>query len=403
MGEQFVPNITVKGQIKKLPEDLQFQAVQRTLELMLNKKLLREHIAKLEKDLKEMHFVFHETPMLSFKSKKQFVDESPYVSQSGEEFLARVFRKTVCKGVFFMILLMVMKFAAVSMHLDVLEEMDAFVSGHFFLTAAIILAGCVMLSMAEIVQRDKTNAAEIKRINRETAIYNKDVDKQNKERSQKNLQAKEDDKVRRAKEEKVYQTKRDELKKLLNACKTADKKTIDDLEEMQNRNVLPGIFFVDGNRVLPMVYDLMQTRVVTKLYDLDGALEKVRSMILEEEKMNRIQEIVNNTAQTVGELKSLNCGIQGVHYKLDSLDSQMSSLVLSQERMNAALADARQSNQEVVAAIERQSNNLTAQNKVLASSIDKSIRDNSLGQYFYDASLFGTHINAKNLKKLVEG
>ncbi len=410
MAEQLIPRITMAEQIIKLPEELQFQAVKQTMELMANKKFMGEQKAKLGHKLTEMRFVFRESPTIPFKATKKLREEAPYVSQTKEEFGARVLRKTVSKVIFVMVLLMAVKFVEVYRHTAVLEQAGNFVTEHFLMVVGGILAGCVALSAIEVSHRDSVNASKLKRINDKIAIYNRNIDKQNAEIQRKNLQTWEADKKRRAEEEKRYQIKRREVQKLLASYEKAHQEVLDDIAQLRERNVMPRMFFEDGNKMLPVVYYLMQTREVTKLYDLDGALEKARSIIQEEKMSGLVQQIVNNTAQMVGQLNTLNSRMQGVYDKLDSLGCQMSYLATSQDRMNAMLTDVCQSSREAVvamesqkSALEAQSRALTAQNKDLAGRIDKSIRENSLGRYVYDTSLFGTTINAKEIKKFVEG
>ncbi len=403
MAEQLIPRITMAEQIIKLPEELQFQAVKQTMELMANKKLMGEQKTKLGHKLTEMRFVFRETPAIPFKATKKLREEAPYVSQTREEFWARVLRKTVSKVIFVMVLLMAVKFVAVYRHTVILEQAGNFVTEHFLMVVGGILAGCAALSAVEVSHRDSVNASKLKRINDNISIYNRNIDKQNAEIQRKNLQTREADKKRRAEEEKRYQIKRREVQKLLASYEKAHQEVLDDIAQLRERNVMPRMFFEDGNKMLPVVYYLMQTREVTKLYDLDGALEKARSIIQEEKMSGLVQQIVNNTAQMVGQLNALNSRMQEVYDKLDSLGGQMSYLVTSQDRMNVMLTDVCQSSREAVAAIESQKSALEAQNKDLAGRIDKSIRENSLGRYVYDTSLFGTTINAKDIKKFVEG
>lgn len=403
MGEQLIPKATVSGQIIKLPEDLQFEAVRQTMELMTDKKLLEEYIAKQRAELQRLpeHCVFQATPAIPYKNKKKLKNEAAYVSQSSGEFWVRVFRKTCSNAVFLMVLLMAVKFAADCFYIDMLKQISEFISGNFLLVAGYVLAGCAILSTAEILFKDKSYSARLKKKNNEIKKDNAAIDKQNQEILKKNQQAQEEDKKRYAIEEKIHQTKREELKKLLNACEDAYNTVISGITQLQGQNVLPGMFFEDGNRMLSVVYYLMQNRITTKLYDLDGALEKARNMLLDEKRMELEQQKVNLLAQSVSQLQSLNSSMQDVQCKLDSLNTQVSSLTISQAQMNAMLADVSTSNNAVVAAIESQSNAMKEQNKALVSSIDKSIRNNPID--IYDTSLFGTHINAKDIKKFVEG
>lgn len=410
MAEQLIPRIVMEEQIIRLPEDLQFQAVKQTMELMANKKFMGEQKVKLERELNQMRFVFRETPKSPLRALKKLIEEAPYVSQTDEEFWARVLRKTVSKGIFLVVLLMAVKFMAAYRHTMILEQISSFATEHFLMVVGAILTGCAVLSVIEVSYRDGVNSSKLKSINGEIFKDNKEIEKQNAEIQQENLQKKIADEKRRAEEERNYQTKRSQKQRLLKSYEMAYCEVLSDIAQLKERNVMPSMFFEDDNEVLPKVYDIMQTRVATELYGGDGALEKARIRLQEERMMAAVHQIEVNTGQAAKRLDELNKSMQGVHGKLDSLDYRMSSLVMSQNHLNAMLGDVCRSNQDIATAIEsqrsaleRHSYDLAAQNKMLASSIDKSIRENSLGKYVYDPSLFGTRINAKEIKKAVEG
>lgn len=410
MAEQLIPRITMAEQIIKLPEELHFPAVKQTRELMANKKFMEEQIKKLKRELAQMSFVFRATPKVPLIPLKKLIEETPYVSQTTEEFGARVLRKTVSKGIFLVVLLIVVKFVAAYRYTMILEQASNFVTEHFLMAVGAILAGCAVLSAIEVSYRDSVNSSELKRINDESIIDNRKRDRQNAESQQENLRRENEDEKRRAEEERNYQIKRREVQKLLVSYEKAHQEVLADIAQLRERNVMPRMFFEDGNEMLPVVYDIMQTRVATKLYDWDGAMEKARIRLQEERMMAAVHQIEVNTSQAAKHLNELNKGIRGVHEKLDSLDGRLSSLVISQNQLNAMLGDVCRSSQDIVeavkdqrSALERHSYDLAAQNKMLASSIDKSIRENSLGKYVYDPSLFGTWINAKEIKKAVEG
>lgn len=354
MGAQLLAKTTMKGQLVKLSEEMQFEMVRQTMELMIHKKLLEEQKAKIEKELAGMYFVFHKTPEIPFKSKKTLEDESPYVSQSTGEFLTRVFRNTCSKGVFFVVLFMTIKFMTSCLNINVLDKVSNFISAKFLVLVLVVLMGCGLLSAAEILYKDKKNGSELEKINSKIAVYNRSIEQQNAVIRQKNLKAEEEDRKRRVMEEQLYQKKRRELQKRLQICKESYQKVLTGLAKIKERNVMPDMFFEEDNKLLSVVYYLMQNRITAKLYGTDGALEKARGMLQEKAMMNLVQQIVDNTARTVGQLDLLNSKISGVHDKLDSLGGQMESLSKSQKQMNCVLSDVSQSSQKTAVAIENQ-------------------------------------------------
>lgn len=354
MEHRVLTRTTVKGQLVKLTEEMQFEMVRQTMELMIHKKLLEEEKAKIEKELAGMHFIFGETSMIPLENKKALEEEAPYVSQSSGEFLARVFCNACSKGIFFIILLMAVKFAADCFKIVSLSKIGGFISGHFLLTIGGVLAGCVMLSVAEISHRDKKNASELKKKNSKIANDNRNIEQQNAVIRQKNLKSQEEDRKRRVKEEQLYQKKRREVQERLQACKESYEKVLSGIAQIRQRNVMPDMFFEEGNQLLPLVYYLMQNHIITKLYGTDGALEKARSMLQDKAMLNKVQQIVDNTAQTMVQLNLLNGKIGVVHDKLDFLGGQMDSLSKSQKQMNCVLSDVSLSSQKTAEAIENQ-------------------------------------------------